>query len=122
MGENFSESVGDYFSESGGDNISEWMGAFPRNQQVIAPRRTLMRRSVTDQRLTSAESDAAWRPAHTFVRASYILNGSPAATMAWLTCLKLAFADRAPVELMETSVGSRLVEQLLQSLDWGDVA
>jgi len=36
MGEDFSESVGDHFSESGDDNISEWMGGFPRNQQLDA--------------------------------------------------------------------------------------
>jgi len=90
-------------------------------EQVIAPRRTLMRRRAAKQRLTRAESDSAWRLAHVLVMASNILNG-PQAAIAWLTRAKPAFGGQAPVDLLETSVGAAHVERLLKRLDWGDVA
>lgn len=90
-------------------------------EQVIAPRRTLMRRRAPAQRLGRAESDAAWRLAHALVLASDVLNGRQAA-MAWLTRPKQVFAGRTPVDLLETSVGAAHVERLLRRLDWGDVA
>ncbi len=90
-------------------------------EQVIAPRRTLMRRRASKQRLTRAESDSAWRLAHVLVMASHVLNG-PQSAIAWLTRAKPAFGGQAPVDLLETSVGATHVERLLRRLDWGDIA
>ena len=89
-------------------------------EQVIAPRRTLMRRRAAGQRLTSEESDAAWRLAHALTLAESVLNGL-AAAINWLTRPKEG-TGRAPIELLKTSVGAAYVERKLRQLDWGDVA
>lgn len=96
---------------------------YPHNalEQVIAPRRTLMRRRGEGQRLTRAESDAAWRLAYVLAFASMVLNG-PKAAIDWLMRAKPAFRDQKPIDLLETSVGTAAVERLLRQLDWGDVA
>ncbi len=90
-------------------------------EQVIAPRRTLMRRRGQEQRLTRPESDAAWRLSHALVLARDVLNGTKAA-VAWLSRPKTALNNRTPLDLLETSVGSAHVERLLRQLEWGDVA
>ncbi len=89
--------------------------------QVVAPRRTLMRRKSTQQRLTRSESDAAWRLAHVLSMATRVFDGRKAA-LAWLSRTKGAFRGRTPIELLETSVGTSHVERILRTLDWGDVA
>jgi putative toxin-antitoxin system antitoxin component (TIGR02293 family) len=90
-------------------------------EQVVAPRRTLMRRKAEGQRLTRAESDAAWRLANVFALATRVLNGRKAA-IDWLTRAKPTFANRTPIDLLETSVGAAHVSRMLQRLEWGDVA
>jgi putative toxin-antitoxin system antitoxin component (TIGR02293 family) len=90
-------------------------------EQVVAPRRTLMRRKAEGQRLTRAESDAAWRLANVFALATRVLNGRKAA-IDWLTRAKPTFANRTPIDLLETSVGAAHVNRMLQRLEWGDVA
>lgn len=89
--------------------------------QVVAPRRTLMRRKSAQQRLTRSESDAAWRLAHVLSMATRVFDGRKAA-LAWLSRTKGAFRGRTPIELLETSVGTSHVERILRTLDWGDVA
>jgi putative toxin-antitoxin system antitoxin component (TIGR02293 family) len=90
-------------------------------EQVVAPRRTLMRRKAEGQRLTRAESDAVWRLANIFALATRVLNGRKAA-IDWLTRAKPTFANRTPIDLLETSVGAAYVNRMLQRLEWGDVA
>lgn len=90
-------------------------------EQVVAPRRTLMRRKSAQQRLTRSESDAAWRLAHVLSLGSRVFDG-PKAALAWLNREKGSFMGRSPIDLLETSVGTAYVERILRSLDWGDVA
>lgn len=90
-------------------------------EQVIAPRRTLMRRRSPGERLTRGESDAAWRLAYALALASKVLNG-PKAALDWLTRPKPSFREQRPIDLLETSVGTAAVERMLKQLDWGDVA
>jgi putative toxin-antitoxin system antitoxin component (TIGR02293 family) len=90
-------------------------------EQVVAPRRTLMRRKSAQQRLTRSESDAAWRLAHVLSFASHVLDGRKAA-LAWLSRGKGVFKGRTALDLIETSVGTAYVERILRNLDWGDVA
>jgi len=90
-------------------------------EQVVAPRRTLRRRKAERQRLTRAESDAAWRLAHVLALATRVLDGRKAA-LSWLSRPKPGMGGRTPVDLLETSVGTAYIERILRSLDWGDVA
>lgn len=90
-------------------------------ERVVAPRRTLMRRRGQSQRLTRAESDAAWRLARALVLATEVLNGRQAA-LDWLNRAKPSLGDRSPIAFLETSVGTAYIERILRQLDWGDVA
>lgn len=90
-------------------------------EQVIAPKRTLMRRKANKQRLTRPESDAAWRLAGAYGLACRVLDGRKSA-IAWLSRPKEVLQGRTPLDLLETSVGTTYVNRLLRQLDWGDVA
>lgn len=88
---------------------------------VIAPKRTLMRRKSSGQRLSPAESDAAWRLAYILGLASSVLNGRNTA-IAWLSRPKSALHRHLPHELLRSSVGTALIASLLRRLDEGDLA
>jgi putative toxin-antitoxin system antitoxin component (TIGR02293 family) len=90
-------------------------------EQIVAPRRTLMRRKAEGQRLTRSESDAVWRLAHVFAMASKVLNG-PKTGLAWLARPKPGFANLTPFDLLETSTGTKAVARLLLHLEWGETA
>lgn len=90
-------------------------------EQVVAPRRTLMRRKAEGQRLTRSESDAVWRLSVAFALGARVLNGRKAA-VDWLSRPKSTFANQTPIDLLETSVGAAHVYQMLRRLEWGDVA
>lgn len=89
-------------------------------EQVVAPRRTLMRRRGEGKRLTSEESDATWRLAHAIALAERVLDGRSAA-LSWLTRPRER-SDRTFIELLNTSVGAAYVERKLWQLEWGDVS
>lgn len=87
---------------------------------VIAPTGTLLRRKMARERLTRAESDAAWRLPHLLAAAEYTL-ADRAAALAWLARPKASLANATPLELAKMSVGTAQVEQLLRRLDHGDI-
>lgn len=88
---------------------------------VVAPHRTLQRRKANNERLSRSESDAVWRLSHCLALASYVLDSHKAA-LSWLARPKAAIGEHTPFELLETSVGTRYVEQLLLGLELGVTA
>lgn len=88
---------------------------------LIAPRRTLERRLSGDGQLTRDESDR-------FVRVSRIVDlavdtfGDAGEAGAWLRSPLEHFEGRAPIHVMATEVGARLVEDHLQRGRWGATA
>lgn len=90
-------------------------------EQVIAPRRTLMRRKAEKQRLTRNESDSAWRLAWTVGLAFKVLKNRKAA-VAWMSRPKENLNGFTAFDLVESSVGAAYVGRILHQLEWGDVA
>lgn len=45
--------------------------------------------------------------------------GDPQSALEWLRATKKRFEDRAPVEMLHTETGGRLVEQMLIQIDEG---
>lgn len=88
-------------------------------QEVIAPRRTLMRRRSAGQTLTPSESDAAWRLATVLVAAERVFASRDAA-LAWLLRTKLTLRGRSPAELVASSVGTAHILSVLRRVDAGD--
>lgn len=88
-------------------------------QEVIAPRRTLMRRKSAGHTLTPSESDAAWRLATILVAAERVF-ASRAAALAWLLRTKITLRGRSPAELLASSVGTAHIASVLRRIDAGD--
>ncbi len=87
----------------------------------IIPRRTLVHRKSRHESLTHDESDRAVRIARIASLAEEVF-GDDAKASRWLRKPKTRFEGRAPLELLRTEAGARLVEELLLQLDHGFVA
>ena len=87
-------------------------------EQIIAPHRTLMRRRSENKRLTKSESDAVWRLSYIYTLAGVVF-GSHKTVVDWMVRPKNIFGNNSALDLLETSIGTNYVEQLLIGLDWG---
>lgn len=86
--------------------------------QLIVPRRTLAHRVSRQQPLSREESDKAVRVARVAALAEQVF-GEPARAWDWLRKPKTRFASRAPMEMLATEAGARLVEEMIVQLDHG---
>lgn len=87
----------------------------------ILPRRTLVHRKTRRESLTHDESDRAVRIARITSLAEEAF-GDDAKASRWLRKAKARFEGRAPLELLRTEAGARLVEEMLLQLDYGFTA
>ena len=79
--------------------------------------RTLARRK-TSQMLSPIESDRLYRVARATLQASTVL-GSLAKGRAWLHNANQALGGESPVGLLDTEIGERQVEELLNRINYG---
>lgn len=84
---------------------------------VGIPARTLARRKSAD-RLKPDESDRLYRLAEVFARA-VDLTGDPESARRWLTGPVRAVGHRAPLDLIDTAAGTRLVLDVIGRLEHG---
>jgi putative toxin-antitoxin system antitoxin component (TIGR02293 family) len=87
----------------------------------IVPRRTLAHRKTRHEALSHDESDRAVRIARITSLAEEVF-GDDAKASRWLRKAKSRFEGRAPMELLRTEAGARLVEEMLLQLDYGFAA
>jgi putative toxin-antitoxin system antitoxin component (TIGR02293 family) len=85
---------------------------------IIIPLRTLKHRRSRHQPLSKEESERAVRAARVLARAQAVL-GDEHAALDWLRAPKRRFDGRAPVQMLSTEAGGRLVEQMLIQIDEG---
>ncbi len=85
---------------------------------VIIPARTLKHRKSKRQPLSKEESERVVRAARILARANSVL-GDDASALAWLRSPKKRFEGRAPIEMLATEPGGRLVEEMLIQIDEG---
>jgi putative toxin-antitoxin system antitoxin component (TIGR02293 family) len=85
---------------------------------VIMPRRTLQHRRTRKEKLSREESDRAVRLARLAALTEKVF-GDFEEGMYWLRTTKKRFNNRAPIAMMETEAGSRLVEEALYQIDEG---
>jgi putative toxin-antitoxin system antitoxin component (TIGR02293 family) len=86
--------------------------------EVVIPARTLKHRKSKRQPLSREESERAVRAARILARADAVL-GDEASALAWLRSPKKRFEGRAPMEMLATEPGGRLVEEMLIQIDEG---
>jgi putative toxin-antitoxin system antitoxin component (TIGR02293 family) len=85
---------------------------------IIIPLRTWKHRKSRHQPLSKDESERAVRVARVLARAQAVM-GDEKAALEWLRAPKRRFEGRAPVEMLRTEAGGRLVEQMLIQIDEG---
>jgi putative toxin-antitoxin system antitoxin component (TIGR02293 family) len=97
---------------------------------VIVPRRTLQHRRARKEKLSREESDRAIRLARLVTLAEDVfgardvedLSEARDAGMRWLRAPKKRFRGRAPMDMIATETGGRLVEEALYQIDEGMAA
>ncbi len=87
-------------------------------EELVVPKRTLARRNANDVPLTADETDKAVRLARIAIEADRTFGNSEKAAR-WLRVENRALAGKAPIELLATETGSRIVEELLGQIEHG---
>ena len=82
------------------------------------PLRALARRR-TSGKLSGPESERLLRLAGVFEKAQALFEGDRARAVEWLQVPNQALGNRAPLDLVETEVGARAVEDLIGRLEYG---
>ena len=85
---------------------------------LIIPMRTLQHRRSRGEKLTVEESDRVLGLLR-ILSLTEEVYGSPDRALAWLRRPNPRLNDRVPLLLLNTSVGSRMVEQLLGQISEG---
>ena len=85
---------------------------------IIIPLRTLQHRRSRREKLTIEESDRVLRVIRILSLAECVY-GSREQALAWLRKPHARLNGRAPLSLLNTDIGSRIVEELLVQVDEG---
>jgi len=85
---------------------------------IVIPQRTLQHRRSRREKLTVEESDRVVRAIRVLSRAEAVYSTRERA-LAWLRRPNPRLEDRAPLSLLKTYTGSRIVEELLVQIDEG---
>ena len=85
---------------------------------LVIPRRTIERRRDEKRPLTVSESDRLLRVVGVVIHAIDAL-GSADKARVWLRTPNRALRGRAPLSLVETDIGTRIVERVLGRLEHG---
>lgn len=86
--------------------------------RLVIPRRTLSHRRARRRPLTPVESDRALRLARIVALASEVF-GERDRALRWLRKPKQCFSGRAPLDVIATESGGRMVEEMLYQIDDG---
>lgn len=98
----------------------QWGRRFSEDEldAVVIARRTLARRARSGEPLTTEETDRALRLARIAVDADRVF-GSEDKASRWLRKPNRAAGDQAPIGLLETETGTKIVEDLLLRIEHG---
>jgi putative toxin-antitoxin system antitoxin component (TIGR02293 family) len=88
---------------------------------LVVPRRTLSHRRARREALSRDESDRVVRVARVVALCEEVF-GERERGWRWLRNAKRQFQGRAPLDLLATEAGARLVEELLYRIDEGMAA
>ncbi len=88
------------------------------SQKLGIPQRTLTRRLSQESRLTAAESDRTVRLARVYAHAVEMI-GDEAKAVEWLRTPNRALGGERPLDLLDTDLGARSVEDVLGRIAYG---
>jgi len=86
--------------------------------ETVIPSRTLQHRRSRREKLTLVESDRVLRVIRV-VSSAEAVYGSRERALAWLRRPNARLDGRAPLSLLQTDTGSRIVEEFLVQIDEG---
>lgn len=86
--------------------------------ELVLPRRTFTHRKQKGQALTAEESDRLTRAVRIAGRAEEAIGNAEKAAR-WLRKPNRALLGKRPLDLLESDVGARLVEQVLGRIEYG---
>jgi putative toxin-antitoxin system antitoxin component (TIGR02293 family) len=86
--------------------------------EVVIPARTLKHRKARQENLTVDESDKFARLVRIYDETVKVF-GTTEKAIRWLTKPKHRFAERTPIQMLRTEIGSRMVEEMLVQIDEG---
>ena len=84
----------------------------------ISSRTFQRRKDARTKRLSLEQSGRVWELAEILARATCVL-GSRQEAEAWLLRPAIALEQRRPLDLLPTSEGRRMVEELLERMEYG---
>lgn len=84
----------------------------------IIPERTLQHRVKNGERMTPAESERAFRMTHIIALADRVF-GNHEKGMRWLHNPMRRLEGQCPLDVLDTDIGARLVEEALGQIDAG---
>lgn len=87
-------------------------------QKLGIPQRTLTRRLSRSSRLTPAESDRTVRMARVYANAVEMI-GDQQKAISWLGTPNRALGGDRPLDLLDTDLGARMVEDILGRIAYG---
>jgi putative toxin-antitoxin system antitoxin component (TIGR02293 family) len=87
-------------------------------KQLNIPARTLSRRLATKSRLTQDESDRTLRMAKVISLANEVLGAEDKASR-WMVAPNRALGGKRPFDQLDTELGVRSVEEVLQRIAYG---
>jgi putative toxin-antitoxin system antitoxin component (TIGR02293 family) len=87
-------------------------------EDVVIPRRTLMRRKAKREDLSPDETDRAMRLARIATHADRVF-GSPERADHWMRTPNSKFSGQTPFALLKTDTGSALVDETLFQIEHG---
>ena len=93
-------------------------GLEPKYRQRIIPERTFQRRQKAGERLTPEESERALRYARVVAEADRVF-GEHEKGMRWLHSPMKQLENQSPLDVLDTDIGARLVEEILGQIDEG---
>ena len=88
------------------------------SRKLGIPQRTLTRRLSRRSRLTSAESDRTVRLARVYAHAAEMI-GDEERAVEWLRTPNRALGGQKPLDLLDTDMGARMVEDILGRIAYG---
>ena len=94
------------------------LGNLALGEKLGIPQRTLTRRLSRASRLTPAESDRTVRMARVYASAVEMI-GDREKAIAWLGTPNRALGGDRPLDLLDTDLGARMVEDILGRIAYG---
>jgi putative toxin-antitoxin system antitoxin component (TIGR02293 family) len=98
------------------DTLSMQRGQVAKRLNI--PARTLSRRLATKSRLTQDESDRTMRMARVVALANEVLGAEDKASR-WMVAPNRALSGKKPFDQLDTELGVRSVEEVLQRIAYG---